>query len=170
MTVLDIGCGPGRLTIPVAEQVGPQGAVVAIDLQAGMLRRAQERAQAADLSNIRFVQARVGEGKLEAGLADRALLVTVLGEIPDREAALREVFAALKPGGMLSVTETIFDPHFQRRDTVLRLADAVGFREKAFFGNRMAFTLNLERPIAANNRVQPQESDLLPSLSHARRI
>jgi cyclopropane fatty-acyl-phospholipid synthase-like methyltransferase len=146
MTVLDIGCGPGRLTIPVAEQVGPRGAVVAIDLQAGMLRRAQERAQAADLSNIRFVQARVGEGKLEAGLADRALLVTVLGEIPDREAALREVFAALKPGGMLSVTETIFDPHFQRRDTVLRLADAVGFREKAFFGNRMAFTLNLERP------------------------
>jgi SAM-dependent methyltransferase len=146
MTVLDIGCGPGRLTIPLAEQVGPQGAVVAIDLQAGMLRRAQERAQAADLSNIRFVQARVGEGKLEAGLADRALLVTVLGEIPDREAALREVFAALKPGGTLSVTETIFDPHFQRRDTVLRLADAVGFREKAFFGNRMAFTLNLERP------------------------
>jgi ubiquinone/menaquinone biosynthesis C-methylase UbiE len=146
MTVLDIGCGPGRLTIAVAEQVGPQGAVVAIDLQTGMLRRAQERAQAADLSNIRFVQARVGEGKLEAGLADRALLVTVLGEIPDREAALREVFAALKPGGMLSVTETIFDPHFQRRDTVLRLADAVGFREKAFFGNRMAFTLNLERP------------------------
>jgi cyclopropane fatty-acyl-phospholipid synthase-like methyltransferase len=146
MTVLDIGCGPGRLTIPVAEQVGPQGAVVAIDLQAGMLRRAQERSQAADLSNIRFVQARVGEGKLEARLADRALLVTVLGEIPDREGALREVFAALKPGGMLSVTETIFDPHFQRRDTVLRLADAVGFREKAFFGNRMAFTLNLERP------------------------
>jgi ubiquinone/menaquinone biosynthesis C-methylase UbiE len=146
MTVLDIGCGPGRLTIAVAEQVGPQGAVVAIDLQTGMLRRAQERAQAADLSNIRFVQARVGEGKLEAGLADRALLVTVLGEIPDREAALREVFAALKPGGMLSVTETIFDPHFQRRDMVLRLADAVGFREKAFFGNRMAFTLNLERP------------------------
>ena len=37
---LDIGCGPGRLTIPVAQQVGPQGAVVAIDLQAGMLRRA----------------------------------------------------------------------------------------------------------------------------------
>jgi ubiquinone/menaquinone biosynthesis C-methylase UbiE len=146
MTVLDIGCGPGRLTIPVAQQVGPQGAVVAIDLQAGMLRRTQERAQAANLSNIRFVVAGVGDGRLEAGLADRALLVTVLGEIPDREAALREVFAALKLGGMLSVTETIFDPHFQRRETLLRLADAVGFREKAFFGNRMAYTLNLERP------------------------
>jgi len=41
------------------------------------------------------------------------VLVTVLGEVPDREAALREIFDALKPGGILSVTEIIFDPHFQ---------------------------------------------------------
>jgi SAM-dependent methyltransferase len=146
MRVLDIGCGPGRLTIPAARQVGPQGEVVAIDLQPGMLRHAQEKAQAAGLANIRFLQAGVGDGKLEVGLAERALLVTVLGEIPDREAALREVFAALKPGGILSVTEIIFDPHYQSRGTILRLAGAVGFRERAFFGNRIAFTLNLEKP------------------------
>ena len=147
MKVLDIGCGPGRLTIPAARQVGPQGEVVAIDLQPGMLRRAQEKAQAANLNNIRFLQIGMGDGKLEAGPADRALLVTVLGEIPNQEAALREVFAALKPGGILSVTEIIFDPHFQSRNTVARLAGAVGFREKAFFGNHIAFTLNLEKPI-----------------------
>jgi len=146
MSVLDIGCGPGRLTVPAARQVGLQGKVVAVDLQPGMLRRAQEKAQAAELHNIQFLQAGVGDGKLETGLADRALLVTVLGEIPNREAALREVFAALKPGGILSVTEIIFDPHFQSRETVLRLAGAAGFREKAFFGNRIAFTLNLEKP------------------------
>jgi ubiquinone/menaquinone biosynthesis C-methylase UbiE len=146
MSVLDIGCGPGRLTVPAARQVGQQGKVVAVDLQPGMLRRAQEKAQAAELHKIQFLQAGVGDGKLETGLADRALLVTVLGEIPNREAALREVFAALKPGGILSVTEIIFDPHFQSRETVLRLAGAAGFREKAFFGNRIAFTLNLEKP------------------------
>jgi SAM-dependent methyltransferase len=146
MTVLDIGCGPGRLTIPVAEQVGPRGAVVAIDLQAGMLaapRNELKRQTWVTFGLFRLEWARVNWKPVSP---TAPLLVTVLGEIPDREAALREVFAALKPGGMLSVTETIFDPHFQRRDTVLRLADAVGFREKAFFGNRMAFTLNLERP------------------------
>ncbi len=146
MKVLDVGCGPGRLTIPAAEQVGPQGAVVAIDIQSGMLRRAQEKAQTANLNNIRFLKVGAGEGKLERSQFDRALLVTVLGEIPDREAALREIFDALKPGGILSVTEIIFDPHFQSRGTVLRLASQAGFREKEFFGNRLAFTLNLEKP------------------------
>jgi ubiquinone/menaquinone biosynthesis C-methylase UbiE len=146
MKVLDIGCGPGRLTVPIARQIGPQGEVVAVDIQAGMLRRAQERAQAAKLANIRFLQGGAGEGKLEQGQYDRALLVTVLGEIQDRERALKEVFEALKPGGILSVTEIIFDPHFQSRATVLRLAGAVGFREKKFFGNRIAFTMSLEKP------------------------
>ncbi len=146
MKVLDIGCGPGRLTIPIAQQIGPHGEVVAVDIQAGMLRRAQEKAQAAQLTNIRFLQTGAGEGKLESGQYDRALLVTVLGEIPDRERALKEIYDALKPGGSLSVTELIFDPHCQRRDTVLRLAGAAGFREKKSFGNRIAFTLSLEKP------------------------
>jgi ubiquinone/menaquinone biosynthesis C-methylase UbiE len=146
MTVLDIGCGPGRVTIPVARAVGPQGKVVAIDLQEGMLARAREKALAADLTNIRFMRAGAGEGQFAHTAADRALLVTVLGEIPDQHAALREIYDALVPGGILSVTEIIFDPHFQSRGTVSRLAAAVGFREAAFFGNRLAYTLNLERP------------------------
>jgi SAM-dependent methyltransferase len=149
MKVLDAGCGPGRLTIPIAEQVGPQGEVVAMDIQPGMLRRAQEKAQVANLNNIRFLQAGAGEGKLGRSQYDRALLVTVLGEIPDREAALKEIFDCLKPGGILSVTEVMFDPHYQRRGTILRLASTVGFQEKEFFGNRLAFTLNLEKPDAA---------------------
>lgn len=146
MAVLDVGCGPGRLAIPLAQRVGQQGRVVAVDIQPGMLQRAQEKAREANVSNIHFVQAGAGDGKLGRNEFDRALLVTVLGEIPDREAALQEIFAALKPGGILSVTEIIFDPHFQGRNAVVRLAEAVGFREKRFFGNRIAFTLNLEKP------------------------
>ncbi|MBM4124349.1 MAG: methyltransferase domain-containing protein [Nitrospira sp.] len=146
MTVLDLGCGPGRLTVPAAQRVGRDGRVVAVDLQAGMLARAKEKARAADLSNIEFVQAGAGEGKLGLGRFDRAILVTVLGEIPDRTGALREIFDALRPGGILSVTETLFDPHYQSRQTVARLAGEVGFKERGFFGNRLAFTVNLEKP------------------------
>jgi SAM-dependent methyltransferase len=146
MKVLDFGCGPGRLAIPAAREVGPGGEVTAVDLQPGMLRRAQERAKAAGINNIRFVQAGAGEGKLGRGVYDRALLVTVLGEIPDQTGALMELFGALKPGGILSVMEIVADPHFQSAGTVRRLAGAAGFREKGFYGNRFAFTINLEKP------------------------
>ena len=147
MVVLDVGCGPGRLTIPVAKKVGPEGEVVAMDIQAGMLHKTQEKAKRANLTNIKFLEAGIGEKKLEHNKFDRTLLVTVLGEIPNREVAMQEIFDALKPGGILSITEIILDPHFQRRKTVLSLASAVGFHEKKSFGNAFAFTINLEKPL-----------------------
>jgi ubiquinone/menaquinone biosynthesis C-methylase UbiE len=146
MKVLDAGCGPGRLTIPLAKAVGAPGEVVAADLQDDMLRRTETRARAAGLTNITFLRLKLGEGTLGNDLFDRAVLVTVLGEIPDGRAALREIYGALKPGGILSITETIFDPHYQRRSAVLELVRAAGFIEKSLTGNLMGFTVNLERP------------------------
>jgi ubiquinone/menaquinone biosynthesis C-methylase UbiE len=147
MTVADVGCGPGRLTVPVARAIGERGRIVAMDIQPGMLKRARAKVAAVNLDNVEFLQAGAGEGRLGRNRFDRALLVTVLGEIPDRAAALAELFDALKAGGILSVTEIIFDPHFQPRGTVTRLAEAAGFRARAFFGNRLAYTLHLEKPM-----------------------
>lgn len=147
MEVLDAGCGPGRLSIPAARQVGERGRVVALDLQPGMLARVREKAGAAGLQNIEYLQAGLGEGKTDRNRFDLVLLVTVLGEIPDAMAALKEIFEALRPGGTLSVTEVIFDPHFQRRKTVEALAGAAGFRERAFFGHSLAYTVHFEKPM-----------------------
>lgn len=110
-----------------------------------MLRRAEERAQAAGVTNVRFVRTGAGEGKLGRGRYDRALLVTVLGEIPAQTEAPKEIFDALKPGGILSVTEVIADPHFQGAGAVRRVAGAAGFKEKGFSGNRIAYTINFEK-------------------------
>ena len=49
-------------------------------------------------------------------------MTSSLGKIPGQSTVLRELYNALKPGGILSVTEVIFDPHFQRRETVLQAA------------------------------------------------
>ncbi len=43
MKVLDVGCGPGRLTVPAARRVGINGHVTALDVQPEMLRRVQKK-------------------------------------------------------------------------------------------------------------------------------
>lgn len=146
MRVLDVGSGPGRLTIPAAEWVGPAGEVVALDVQQAML--AQVRAAAAErgLTNIKTVLGSIESGVLAPLSFDRALLVTVLGEVPDREGALRSVHTALRPGGLLSLTEMLPDPHYQSRGTVRRLAEAVGFQHDRTYGTWLAFTMNFRKP------------------------
>ena len=146
MTVLDAGCGPGRLTVPLAKGVGAAGQVVALDIQPGMLARARIKVEACGCTNVEFVAAALGAGKLPVSHFDRAVLVTVLGEIPDQAAALGELYRALKPGGILAVVEVIFDPHFQPRQRVNGIAGAAGFVERAFFGHRLAYVLHFEKP------------------------
>jgi ubiquinone/menaquinone biosynthesis C-methylase UbiE len=117
-------------------------------IQDEMLRRLQNRIQTSGLENVQLVHAGIGENKLPQNEFDRAILVTVLGEIPDQKAALTEIFDSLKPGGMLSVTELIPDPHYQSRNTVGQLAAAAGFVATQSFGNWLAFTLNFVKPEA----------------------
>jgi ubiquinone/menaquinone biosynthesis C-methylase UbiE len=130
MRVLDIGAGVGRLSIPVATRVSPQGEVVALDIQQEMLEILQKRAAEAGVTNIRTVRASAGEGALEEHTFDRALLVAVLGEIPAnrRLPALQEIREALKPDGILYVVEGPFDPHYQTRRAVARMAEEAGFK------------------------------------------
>ena len=47
--------------------------------------------------------------------------------------------------GILSITEIIFDPHFQRQSTVRKIAQQTGFRETAVFGNSIAYTMHFEK-------------------------
>jgi prepilin-type N-terminal cleavage/methylation domain-containing protein len=74
------------------------------------------------------------------------VLVTVLGEIPNRERAIYELFHALKPGGLLSITEVLPDPDYQCRRTVTRLCTQAGFELESRHGTFLAFTLNFVKP------------------------
>jgi len=148
MEILDVGCGPGRLTIPLAEKL-TNGRIVGMDMQQGMLDKVKVKATAKKLNNIVYVNAKLEDHdkELEENKYDRVLLVSVLGEIPDKESALKAIYRTLKPGGILSVTEIIFDPHFQSQKTILKLISELGFQQKSIFGNYFAYTMHLQKPI-----------------------
>jgi len=150
MRLLDVGSGPGRLALPAARQVGETGEVMALDIQARMLDKLRRRAEQQGVGNIRLVEAGAGEGQVDENYFDRAWLVTVLGEIANKEAALTEIHRALKTGGILSITEVIPDPHYIGRSRLRALCGAAGFEETESFGGRLAFTINFRKP--NNNR------------------
>jgi ubiquinone/menaquinone biosynthesis C-methylase UbiE len=145
MSVLDIGCGTGRIALPCAARVGPTGRVVALDLQPAMLEKLHAGIAAVGVTNIRPMLAAAGQGQLPTNGFDRALLVTVLGEIIDQQTALREVHDALTPEGILSITEVLPDPHYQSPRRVRRLASEAGFRFHERIGPWYAFTMNFTR-------------------------
>jgi SAM-dependent methyltransferase len=142
--VIDIGCGPGRVTIPLARAVGPGGEVIALDVQAAMLTRVAEKARTERIANIRLMQSDARSARIDDGSLDGAVMVTALGEIPAKVLPL--IFTALKPGGRLLVAESIFDPHFVRRARLREMARSAGFAERAYSGNIFGYSITFERP------------------------
>lgn len=146
MKVLDAGCGPGRVTIPLAKAVGTSGSVDALDVQDKMLSIVAEKAKRANLSNISTIKAKLGDSQLRTNHYDRMVLVTVLGEIPNQEEAMAELYRALKPGGLLALIESIFDPHYQRLKSVESIAKEAGFKQIKVIGNKLAYLALFEKP------------------------
>lgn len=144
--VLEIGPGPGRLLIPAAQRVLPGGEVVGIDIQPGMVERLKERAKAANVTNLTAILGDATQPLVPEASVDVVFLVTTLGEIPDRAAAITQCFRALKSGGVLSISEMLPDPHYQSKATVKRLAEAAGFQLHSIVGGMWLFTANLVKP------------------------
>lgn len=138
INIADIGCGPGRVTIPLSKKLKSGSTLVAIDIQNEMLAKVKRKAT--DMENIEFRQGALGDGILEKDKYDYILLVNILGEIPKIQNALKESFNALKPDGILSITETIFDPHYQRIGTLEKITSNIGFQKKQFFGKWYSYT------------------------------
>jgi SAM-dependent methyltransferase len=79
------------------------------------------------------------------GSFDVVFLVAILDEVADREAAMREVHRMLVPGGVLSITEGVVDPHRRPFHEVNRLADDPGIAPRDEFRGRLGYTVNFTR-------------------------
>jgi ubiquinone/menaquinone biosynthesis C-methylase UbiE len=146
-TVLEVGPGPGAFTVDAARRVGPEGRLIAADIQPEMIAQVNARVREAGVTNVETHVASAYDLPVEDGTVDRAFLITVLPEIPDPVRALRELYRALKPGGVVSMTEEFLDPDYPRRKTTIAWAEAAGFKLAEQHGNWWNYTLNFRRPV-----------------------
>lgn len=143
--VLELGPGPGAFTVGAAERVGPEGLLIAVDIQAEMIAQVDQRVQQAGLTNVETHVAGAYQLPIADQSVDRAFLITVLPEIPDRRRALAELHRVLRPGGVLSITEEFYDPDYLFLPETIRLVGAAGFRLDERFGNMWIYTANFRR-------------------------
>ena len=137
--ILEVGPGTGYYTLEVAELVKPDGRVDILDLQQEMLEHTMRSAAERGLDNVTPTQAEATAMPYEDGTYDAAFLVTVLGEIPDQDAALRELARVLRPGGRLVVGELLGDPHYVRLAPMRLRASGAGLLYERRAGNAMGY-------------------------------
>ncbi|MEE8237665.1 MAG: bifunctional demethylmenaquinone methyltransferase/2-methoxy-6-polyprenyl-1,4-benzoquinol methylase UbiE [Gammaproteobacteria bacterium] len=103
---LDVAAGSGDLSLGLARQVGPGGAVFVTDINARMLALGRDRLiNAGQVSNVHFLQADAEQLPFRSGIFDCVSIGFGLRNVTDKEAALASLLRVLKPGGRLLILE-----------------------------------------------------------------
>ena len=152
--VLEIGPGTGYYTLPTAEWVGDAGRLDIFDIQQEMLDLTMRRARERGLTNVVATQGDARSLPYDGGTFDAAFLVTVLGEIPDQDAALRELARVVCPGGRVVVGELFGDPHWVPPRALRQRAEGAGLRLEYRIGSPLAYFARLAPPAAPNVAVR----------------
>ncbi len=104
MSLLDCGCGPGTVTVGLAQTVTP-GAVVGIDIEPSQIEAAQAHATEQGVANVRFDVASIYDLPFAAGSFQAAYAQACLLHLGDPVAALKEMRRVLEPGGVVGVRD-----------------------------------------------------------------
>lgn len=96
--LLEVPVGTGSLTMPVYQTL-PQAEITCLDYSPDMMAQAREKAERLRLKNVAFEQGDVGALPYGDGSFDIVLSLNGFHAFPDKEAAYRETFRVLKPGG-----------------------------------------------------------------------
>lgn len=125
MALLDAGCGPGSITLGLAEAVGP-GEVVGVDVSAEILVTAQALATERGAANVTFEQHHLRSLPYGDGTFDAVFVHAVLQHVDQPERVLHELFRVMKPGGVIGVADADHDGAFRwPSDPLLARGDAI---------------------------------------------
>lgn len=134
MVVVDLGAGTGYFLPYLAQAVGPSGRVIALDVEADMVRYMNERAERAGLTNVSARQVPFEDPALQAASVERILVVDTWHHIQGRPQYAEKLAAALEEGGQLFIVDFTMEAdhgpppeHRLRPEDVRAELEAAGF-------------------------------------------
>jgi SAM-dependent methyltransferase len=143
--ILEIGPGTGYYSLDLAPRLDG-GTLAVLDLQHEFLDHVAREARERGITNIEPTLGDARSLPYGDGVFDGAFLVTVLGEVPGQDDALRELHRVLRPGGRLVVGETVVgDPHFVRLRALRERAGRAGFELEWRLGSSLAYFARFRR-------------------------
>lgn len=138
--ILEIGPGVGIYSLPIAAALVPGGTLEALDVQPEMLGDLERRAHRQGVANIATTAGDVQRLPYADASLDAAYAICVLGEVPDPDAALRELRRVLAPHGRLIIGEALLiDPDGIRLAQLRAAANRTGFDFERRLGPGIAY-------------------------------
>jgi arsenite methyltransferase len=137
--VLEVGAGSGYFSAALAKAV-PRGHLEVFDLQAEMLAKVRKKIDKAQLSNVGFTQGDACSLPLPDASFDVAVLVAVLGEVPDESKCLQSLRRVIRPGGVVAFHEHFPDPDLIKPGDLRSKVEKEGFSFHRQFGSSWNYT------------------------------
>ena len=134
-TVVDLGAGSGYYTFRMAPLVGPDGKVIAVDIQPEMLAIIKEKAKKQKVSNIELVLGTEKDPKLPKESVDLIMMVDVYHEFEHPHEMAEKMVESLKPGGKLVFVEFRLEDDKVPIKLVHKMSEKQVIKEMAAFSN-----------------------------------
>ena len=142
--VLEVGPGPGYFSIKVAPVIS-KGKLIISDIQQEMLDYTKKRLEKKNIFNVDYHLSNGQDFPFESESLDRIFMVTVLGEVENKNEYIFEFYRMLKSGGILSISEQAGDADKMNVDEIKDLFEGTGFKFDKLFGSENNFTINFKK-------------------------
>ena len=110
LAVLEVGCGPGFFTVPAAKIVGPEGNILAFDVNPFAVEHVQNKIDGAGVTNVKVTVANAANTGLSGHSFDLAFVFGLAHPLGNMNEIWQELHRVIKPGGMLSIEGRLKPP------------------------------------------------------------
>ena len=142
--VMELGSGPGYFSASVANSI-PKGMLTLCDIQEEMLELSKKRMKKKQVHNVKYYLCNGIDFKFKDGEFDCIFMVTVLGEIENKQIYINEFQRLIRPGGLLSISEQAGDADKLSITEIKNLFKDTEFIFEKVYGSKANFTINFKR-------------------------